>query len=184
MALIVTFRTKIYNVSHFWRENSNIWTIEEWYKTEWIQFLDWHIFGDFSTLWTIFLNCKTISDLFFSVFPTERQCSVSAIYELFPKCPFLLLLLPREKMRRTFVRSFSFRSFGSYSKQRWWYLRLLTFSPLRVLRAGVKGNIYLVSRPRQIFAINLRSHVTIARKKRQILRHMMSPMHLNRRSKI
>ena len=91
----------------------------------------------------------------------------------------------REKMRRTFVRSFfPFEVRQLYSKQRWWYLRLLTFSPLRVLRAGVKGNIYLVSRPRQIFAINLRSHVTIARKKRQILRHMMSPMHLNRRSKI
>ena len=72
----------------------------------------------------------------------------------------------REKMRRTFVRSFfPFEVRQLYSKQRWWYLRLLTFSPLRVLRAGVKGNIYLVSRPRQIFAINLRSHVTIARKK-------------------
>ena len=43
---------------------------------------------------TVFLSSKTISGLFLCVsqLGEDSVASVSAIYELFPKCPFLLLL--------------------------------------------------------------------------------------------
>ena len=65
---------------------------------------------------TVFLSSKTISGLFLCVsqLGEDSVASVSAIYELFPKCPFFATATYYREMRRTFGRSSFFSSVRSF----------------------------------------------------------------------